>query len=160
ALEDMQFKLAELARKRAPEDAFDELLAMMAILDQLRDRDHLEVEPLLELHELRNARHGAVVVEHFAKHAARPLAREEREIDRRLRVARSLEHAAGTGAQRKHVPRLHELIWMRLGVGEDADGQRAIIRADAGGDALGRIYADGEIRAVRLPVLLHHRPEA
>ena len=82
------------------------------------------------------------------------------QVDRRLGVTRALQHAARPGPQRKNMPGLHQLFGPRLRVGEDADRLRAVLGADARRDPLRGVDADGEIRAVRLAVLAHHRPES
>ncbi len=87
---------------------------------------------------------------------------QDREVDRRLGVARALEHAARTGAQRKDVAGLHQLLRPRLRVGEYADGLGAVVGADARRDSFGRIDAHRKVRAMHLAIAGDHRakPEA
>ncbi len=87
-------------------------------------------------------------------------AREMHEVHGRLGVAGAPEHAAGLGAQRKNVARLHQVIRHGGRRGHDANGFRAVGGADAAADAVGGIHADLEIRAKTLAVLLNHAVNA
>src|SRR5690606_34070578 len=73
AAENVQLEFAELAGEGPGTHALDELLAAVAVFDQRGDRDHAEAELLLEFQQLRQAGHGAVVVEDFADDGARVL---------------------------------------------------------------------------------------
>jgi hypothetical protein len=57
-------------------------------------------------------------------------------------------------------PGLHDVVGPRVGGGRDLDGERAVVRRDAGGDAFGGLDGDGEVGAVARAVVLHHRPQA
>ncbi len=65
----------------------DELLLVDAVLDQGLDGDGLEVELACERHQLRQARHAPVLVEHLADHARRREAGQAGQVDRGLGVA-------------------------------------------------------------------------
>ena len=66
--------------------------------------------PLAVGSQIRDARHRSVVVHHFADDAGGLQAGELRQVDGGLGLARSLEHAAGTGLEREDVSRLHEVV--------------------------------------------------
>ena len=58
------------------------------------------------------------------------------------------------------VPRLHDVFGFRACPSGDSDGQGAVVRRDAGGDAFGGLDGDGEVGAVPRAVLLDHRAQA
>ena len=98
-------EVAVVGRQPDGDDALDELLGALAVLDQVGDRDDLQAVALAELDEVGHAGHRPVVVHDLADDAGRGEAREPREVDGRLRLPRALEHAAGAGAEREHVTR-------------------------------------------------------
>ena len=153
---DAELEFAPRGLERALGDEFDEAFAPVAELDELRDGDHAEPEALLQFDELRQARHGAVLVEDLADHAARVQAGERGQVDRGFGVASALEHAAGAGHEREDVARLDELFRLGVGVREDRDGLRAVVGADARRDAFGGVDRDGEGGALRFAVLRDH----
>ena len=110
--------------------------------------------------QVGQARHRAVVVHDLAQHRGRREAGEPREVAAGLGVAGAHQHAAGLRDQRKHVARLHDVLGRALRRGGDLDGQRAVVRRDAGGDALGGLDRDGEVGAVARAVVLDHRAQA
>ena len=61
-------------------------------------------------HELRQARHGAVVVQDFAENTGGLQTGEAREIDRGFGVTRAAEDTTFLRAQRKDVTRLDEIF--------------------------------------------------
>ena len=85
-------------------DALDELLVAAAVLDQVGDRDHLEAVELAVADQVLDPRHRAVLVHDLADDAGRREAREPRQVDRRLGLARALEHAAGRARSGKTWP--------------------------------------------------------
>ena len=159
AAEDMQIELAIFGRKRLGAHEFDQLVAFDPILDQLGDRNHPQAELLFELPELGHPLHRAIVIHQFAEHSRGRQSGQRGQVDRRLRVTRAFQHATGPGPERKHVPGLHQLFGPGPRIGENPDRLRAILGADARRDPFRGVDADGEIRAMRLPVLAHHRAE-
>ena len=71
----------------------------------------------------------------------------------------ALEHAAAPGAQREDVARLDEVARPRRRVDGDLDRVCAVVRGNAGGDALARLDRDGEGGAERRLVLVGHLPQ-
>ena len=156
----MQIEIAVIRRHLHHLLALDQLLAHAAIRDQALDGADAESVLFAELHQLRQPRHRAVVVQNFAKHAGRLQAGEPRKIDRRLGVTGATQHAALLGAQREDVPGLDEIFRLRVRIGDRRDRLRAIVRADAGRDAIRRVDRDGEIGPIHLAVLRHHALQA
>ena len=109
-----------------------------------------------EFQQLRQARHCAVVVHNFAKHADGTQAGELRQIHGGLGVAGALQHAAGARAKRKHVAGLDQILRHGGGRGHDLNRLGAVGGADAGGDAARGIHAHLKIGAKIFAVLLHH----
>ena len=82
----------------------DQLLAVAAVADEVRDRDEVQPVLLRERLELGQPRHRAVVVHDLGEHAGLLEPREPGEVDRGLGVTGALEHAALAVAQREDVP--------------------------------------------------------
>jgi hypothetical protein len=95
-------------------------------------------------------------VQNFAKHSGRLQSGHACQIHRRFRMTGASQHSTILGAQWKNVARLHQIFRPRLRFRDDLDRRRAIVRADAGSHAAGRIHRDGEIGAVHFAVLRHH----
>ena len=75
--------------------------------------------------------------------------REPREVDGRLGLAGALEHAARRARSGKTCPGWTRSCGPLRRVDRDLDRARAVVRGDAGGDALARLDRDGERRAER-----------
>ena len=84
------------------------------VLDQVGDGDHLQAVALAVRRQVVDAGHRPVVVHDLADDARGIEPGQAREIDRRLGLADSLEHAARASAQRKHVPGLDEIVRRRV----------------------------------------------
>ena len=100
--------------------------------------------------------HRSVVGHDFADHAGRIEARQPREIDRGLGLARAHEHAAFARAQRKRVSRPQEVGRARFGIEQPFDRGGAIVRRDAGRRHAARFDRDGERGLVDGRVVAHH----
>ena len=153
-------ELAVLGRQAHRRAALDELLVATAVLDQVGDRDHLQPVPLAVRDEIGHARHRPVVVHHLADDTGRSQTGEARQVDGRLGLADPLEHAAGLGAQREDVTRLHEIAVRRVGVDRDLDRPAAVGGGDPGRDTLARLDRHGEGGAERRLVVVGHRAQA
>ena len=149
---------AVLRRQAHGHDALDELLRPPPILDQVGDGDHPQPVLLAVRHEVRDAGHRPVLVHDLADDAGRDEPGEPREVDRRLGLAGTDEHAAVPRAQRKDVAGLDEIVRRRGGIDRDVDRVRAVGRRDAGRHALAGFDRDRERGAeVRLVPLRHLR---
>ena len=78
------------------------------------------------------------------------------EIDRRLRLAGALEHAAGARPEREHVTGLDDVPRALRRVDRDLNRAGAIGGGDAGRDTFARLDRLGERRAVRRLVVMGH----
>ena len=112
--------------------------------DQVGDGAELEVMVLGEGDEVRQPRHGAVVVHDLADHGGRVQAGHAGDIDRGLGVAGAHQRAALAGQQREDMAGRDDVVAGAVGVDRDGDGLRAVGGGDAGGDALARLDRDGE----------------
>src|SRR5438270_10925056 len=83
-------------------------LRFQPVSRQVRDGDHHETVFFAEPDQVRHAGHGPVVVDDLADHAGWVQAREAGEIDGRLGLSTTLQHATGAGAQREDVSRSGE----------------------------------------------------
>ena len=142
----------ELAEARGELDfglLHHEPLGPPAIPDEVCNRDHLQAVLGREGLELRAAGHGPVVVHDLADDAGGNQSREPGEVDGRLGVTGTLEHAAGPGAEGEHVPRHRDVLGARVLGDRGGDGDRSVGGRDARRDlALG---ADGAVK--RRPLL-------
>ena len=157
---EVQVELAIISRHVDDLLAGDKLFAFTAKLDELLDGTDLEFVFFREATQLRQAGHRAVVVHDLANDPHRPAAGESGEIHCRLGVAGALQHTPAAGAQREHVPRLHQVVGQRGGFGQGLDGRGAVGGADAGGDALRGVDAGLEVGTVGLAVVEYHALDA
>ena len=106
----VQIEIAVVRRQFHDLLALDQFFRHAAMRDQTLDRANAQPVLFAELHQLRQARHGAVVMQDFAEDARRLQPRHRGEIDGRFGVARAPQHAAVFRPQRKNMPRLHEIV--------------------------------------------------
>ena len=139
--------------------ALDQLLARLAIGDQVGDGDLLEAVLLGEGGDLRALHHRAVIVGELADHADRRQLGELAEVDRRLGMARAHQHAAILGDQREDMAGPDEIGSAHIAVGQRAHGVGALLGRDAGGQPVLDVDGDGEGGAERGVVGGDHRIE-
>ncbi len=85
---------------------------------------------------------------------------EAREVDRGFGMPGAAEHAAFLRPERKDMAGLDEIVRPGLRPRQGANGRGPVVRADAGGDAFGRVDRDREIGPVHFAVLRDHALEA
>src|ERR671919_259906 len=78
------------------------------VLDQVGDRDELEVVLLAVADQIRNPGHRSVLVHDLADDAGRVQPGQPGQVDRSLGLAGALKHSARSSPQREHVPRLDD----------------------------------------------------
>jgi len=105
-------------------------------------------------------RHGAVVLEDFADHRRRLAAGQLGEVAAGLGVAGAHQHAAVLRHQREDVAGLDDVGRLRALGHRRLHRAGAVVRRDAGGDALGRLDGEREGGAVRRAVVAHHQRQA
>ena len=157
----------DFEREGAAIDAFDrglgndldEVIVAQPIGDEIGDGGDLEPVTLGEGDEVRQARHGAVVVHDLADHAGRIKSGKTRDVDGGLGMAGADQHAAVLGDQREDVAGRHDVAEVLGGIDGDGDGMRAVMRGDAGADAFARLDGDGESRGVARAVRARHQFE-
>ena len=155
-----QPELAELGLHVGLGDALDGVLVVEPVADEIGDGADLQAVLLGEGFEVRPARHGAVVAQDLADHRRRRAAGETGEVAAGLGMAGAVEHAAVLRHQRKDVAGLHDVLGTRVGLHRGAHGVRAVVRGDAGGDALRSLDGDGEVGAEAGAVVAHHQRQA
>ncbi len=112
------------------------------------------IVPILEVvfgredHQVRHARHRAVVLHDLADHCRRRQPGHPRQVAPGLGVAGAHQHAARLRHHRKDVARLHDVVRSCVRRHRGANGARAISRGDAGRHAFGRLDRHGEIGAL------------
>ena len=108
----------------------------------------LSLMTLGEGDEVGQTRHGAVVVHDLADHAGGREAGEPGDVHGGLGVAGAHQHAAIARHQREHMARRDDVAGVLGRVDGDGDGAGAVMRRDAGRDALARLDRHGEGGAV------------
>ena len=94
--------------------------------------------------EVRQPRHGAVVVHDLADHARRVEARPAARCRPRLGMAGADQHAAVPRHQREDMAGRDDVVAALGRIDADGDGVGAVVGRDAGGDALARLDRDRE----------------
>ena len=140
-------------------DPGHQLLARLAIGDQIGDRDPLQRVLLGEGGDLRPAHDRAVVIDQFADRRHRLEGGEAAQIDRRLGMARAHQDAAILGDQRKDVAGPDKIGAAGIAVGERADRRGAVVGRDAGRRAVAVIDRDRKGGAVDRVAVGDHRRE-
>ena len=140
--------------------SFDQRLGTAAVLNKIGDSTNSELMRSSELNQIRQARHFAVVLQHFADHRRRNQSCEMRQVATGLRVPGAHQHAALLRHQRKNVTRLHDVF--RLRVLSDCRQYRAcaIGRGNAGRHAARGFDRQREIRSHARAVVADHQRQS
>ena len=148
-------------RRREPDRShpLDELLRLAAVLDQVLDRDHLDLVLLAVGDQVGDAGHRPVLAHDLADHSGRVEAGKAGEVDGGLGLAGALEDSSAPRAQREDVSGLDEVGGPLARVDGDLDRAGAIGRRDPRGDALARLDGDRERGAERRLVPVRHLPQ-
>ena len=131
-----------------------------AIADHFGDGEHLEVVFLAERDEIRDPRHGSVVVHDLADDACRNHPCQTSEIDRGLGLSRAHQNSAFAGAKRKDVSWACQVGRCRGGVDGYLDRASPIIGGYSCGDADTRVDRFAERGSILRGVLRSHGPDA
>ena len=139
----------------------DDRLLLEAVGDQRGDRDDLQVELLGDLHQLRQTGHRAVLVHDLDQCACGLQSGQTGQIDGRLGVPRTAQHALVAGAQGIDMSRTAQIGGFRFGIGQRADRCGAVVDRDARGAVVAQqVDRHGERRAQQRGVVLLHHIEA
>ena len=137
-------------------DPLDQLVAGLAIGDQVRDRNSFQAVVLGEGGDLVPARHRAVVVHQLGEHPDRRHAGEPAQVDTGFGMAGTHQDAALLGDQRKHVAGADEIAGPGVAVGERAHGVGALLGRNPGGEPMTEVDRDRECGPERRVVGGHH----
>ena len=99
----MQIEITVVGRQFHDLLQLNQFFAKTAKSDQALDRANAQAMFFAKLHQLGQPRHGAVVVQDFAKHASRLQAGHSCQVDGCLSVTCAPQHPAVLRAQRKYV---------------------------------------------------------
>ena len=127
--------------------------------DEVGDGADLETVELGEGHQFRQARHRAVVVHDLADDSGGIQAGKTRDIDAGFRVTGANKHAAFACDKREDVAGRDDVVGALCRIDADSNRVGAVVRGDAGGDALFRFDGDGEGRLHALAVFAGHHVE-
>ena len=89
----------------------DKFLALAAIGDEILDRADLELMDFAKLEEVRQAGHGAVLVENLADDSGGIETGKTSQINARLRMARTAQDTSLGSLQGEDVARLTQIAW-------------------------------------------------
>ena len=113
-----------------------------------------------ERHEVRQPRHGAVIVNDLTDHAGRVVAAETGDIDCRLRMAGAHQHPALARLQLEHMTWRRDVNTAPDRVDGDRYGPHPFGSGNAGGHAFVRIDGDGKRLGLALLLLAGHQRQA
>ena len=125
-------------------DASDGLFALQAVGDEVGDGADFDVVFGGELFEFGAARHGAVFFEDFDDNGCGFESGKAGKVGAGFGVAGAGEDAAFARDDGEDVAGLDEVFRARVFGGGGEDGAGAVGGADAGGNAFGGFYGDGE----------------
>ena len=152
----MQIEIAVIGRHFHDLFALDQFFPHPPMRDQTLDGANAQAVFFAEPHQLRQTRHRAVVMQNFAEHPGRLQSGHGGKINCRFGVTSAAQDAAVLRSQRKDMAGLHQIIRLRDGIGDDLNGSRPIVRADAGGHAMRGIDGDGEIGRIHFAIFRDH----
>ena len=106
--------------------------------------------------QVRQARHGAVILHDLADHGGRAAAGHGGQVAAGLSVTGTHQHAAINSLQREDVAGLHQIFGFRILGHCCLHGARAVRCRDAGGDAFGGLNGRGKGRALLVAIARRH----
>ena len=128
--------------------AMNEIVVTAPIGDEVGDSRDLEPVKLRKLNEVRQPRHRAVIVHDLADDAGRIETGKPRDIDSRLGVPRTHQNTAIPRHQRKYMAGRNDVRCAFGRVDGNGNGMGAVVRRDAGRNALTRFDGNGKGRLV------------
>ena len=146
-------KVAVLGLHMRSGDALHELLVFQAIIDEVVDRDNLEVKLLRHFLKLRHASHGAVFVHDFDQGGRRAQARQLCQVYSRFSMACATEYALFLGVQGRNMPRPAEVAGLGIRVRKGENRRRTVVSGYTRGAAFNFIDHDGKRRSQNRGIL-------
>ena len=111
-------------------------------------------------HQIRHARHGAVIIHDLTNDAGGIEPRKTREIHRRFRVAGAHQRAAFPRHQRKDMAGRHDMLTPHFRINRNRDSARTVSRRNARGHAIPRFDGNGEGGLMPRAIGLRHQRQA
>ena len=105
-----------------------QLFGAAAMRDQIRNGAKLQPMMLREGHQIRHARHGAVIIHDLADHTGGIEPRKTREIHCRFRMPRAHQRATFARHQRKHMAGGDDMLPPQFGVDRNGHSPRTVSR--------------------------------
>src|SRR3954466_9535698 len=112
----MQLEFAVLSWDWSMRQLCDQLLSAAAMLDEVRDREHLDAVAVRELAELGQARHRAIGIHDLADYRGGIEARELAQVDGRFGLPGAAQDTALGVAQGQDVAGARKVAGLRIGV--------------------------------------------
>mmetsp|Transcript_23305 Transcript_23305/g.40404 ORF Transcript_23305/g.40404 Transcript_23305/m.40404 type:complete len:280 (+) Transcript_23305:3621-4460(+) len=135
-----------------------EVVMAPAIGNQITDGPDLEPVGFGVVHKIRQAGHLAIFFHDLADHTGRIVPRQTGHVTSRFGMASPHQHAALSGAQRKHMARRGNIGGGRLRVDRRGNGQGTIRRGNAGADTFAGLDRHGKGRLMTGRIVhRHHR---
>jgi hypothetical protein len=136
----------------------DQLLLADPVLDDVLDRDRLEIVRPGEREQLGHPGHPPVLVHHLADHPDGLEPRQAREIHGGLRVPGPAQDAAGHRPEREDVAGARQVVRPRGRIQEGLNRHGAVVGRGSRRDAAAGIHGDRERRPHRGRIVRdHHR---
>ena len=150
----------EFSGKTAFPGALDRLLVEHPVLDEVRDGPELESVGLGKALQIGAPGHRPVLVEDLDDDRGGLESGEAREIAAGLGVPGAGEHAPGLRHQRKDVAGLDEVGRPCALADRGMDRLGAVRGGNPGRDSVGGVDGDGELGALRFPIVADHQLQA
>ena len=151
-------KVAPLGGNACRTDALDESLLVATPLHQCGNRGEQEVVLFAKVDQLRQSRHGAIIILNLADDSRRFASGEPRKVDGRLGVAGTLQYPALTCPQGEYVSGSGKGLVADGAISERTNRERTVGSRDPGARAFQQVHRNGERSAVAFGVVVdHHR---
>ena len=137
-------KVAVLRLHMRSGDALHELFVFQAVIDEVADRDNLEVKLLRDFLKLRHAGHRAVFVHDFDQGGRRAQARQLRQVYSRFSMACATEYALFLGVQGRNMPRPPKVAGLGIRIRKSENRCRTVVSGYTRGAAFNFIDHDGK----------------
>ena len=152
-----QFEIAILCRQNGFGNALDGALVLDPVLDEIRNGADFQAMFGGEFHQIVTARHAAVFVQNLDDRRRRLEAGKPRQITAGLGMPGTGQHASGLRHEGKDMPRLHDVLRLRIRRDSGTDCQCPVVGGNTGGYAFSRFDGDSEIGTVTIVGAVDHQ---
>ena len=137
-----------------------QLFGPAAMRDQIGNGAKLQPMMLRKSHQIRHARHGAVIIHDLTNHTGGIEPRQPREIHRRFRMPRTHKRATFPRHQRKDMAGRDDMFPPHFRIDRNRDSARTVSRRNARGHAVTRFNGNSEGGLMPRAIRLRHQRQA